>query len=219
MLGVSSNVVLKRNLFDALVLPNLTLGCEVWGPWVLDSQIMEHAFDHDIERVRVKFYRQLLQLRKGTSTWCLFKELGEYPLQLYIARQCIGFYIKLLSLPTGTWARSALLDAWVMHVQGCGKAGSWFDPLVLFFQQQGIQPGLHSHSTGVWLYDESHVINHLRNICHDIFTHNPGTKVAYYQQHFIYPLSGHTRSEWLAGIAPYLTVPAPAGSSQVVFVG
>jgi hypothetical protein len=209
MLGVASNVVLKRNLFDALVQPNLTFGCEVWGPWFLDGRIAEHAFDHDIERVRVNFYRQLLQLRKGTSTWCLFKELGEYPILIFIVRQCIRFYQKLLNLPTGTWARTALLDAWVLHVQGCGKAGSWFDPLVRFFRQVGIQPNRNSHTTGVWLYDESSVLDHLRKVCHGVFTHNPPSKVAYYQQLFVAPF-GTPSDTALWRIAPYLTVPAPA---------
>jgi hypothetical protein len=53
-----------------------------------------------------------------------------------------------------------------LHGQGCVNAGRVLSGLasfsVLFFQQLGIQPGL--HSTGVWLYDESYVMNRLRTV-------------------------------------------------------
>jgi hypothetical protein len=58
------------------------------------------------------------------------------------------------------------------------------------------------------MYEESTVLDQLRNICHSVFTDNPTSKVAYYHQLCIAPLGLPPTSHWK--IAPYLTVPAPA---------
>jgi hypothetical protein len=46
-MGARSNAAVLLRLFDGVVMPNLTFGCEVWGPWILhcpDSQEdMSHA--------------------------------------------------------------------------------------------------------------------------------------------------------------------------------
>jgi hypothetical protein len=179
-LGINSNFVLKRNLFDAIVTPNLTFGCEVWGPWYLYSvskggpdALRKAVFEHPIEKVRLNFYRRLLHLKTATSSWCLYRELGEYPLILFITRQCVRFYRKvLLEFPKGTWARVAMVDAWRMYTLYEGKSGTWFDMLIPFFETVGIEfSALTDHPQNpVRLYDEGVVEDRILDFCHHWFS-------------------------------------------------
>jgi hypothetical protein len=108
-LGIEANAVLKRKLFDAIVVPNLTFGCEVWGPWLLQHDFKDKAFDNEVEAVRLSFYRSLLQLKSSTPHWVIYREMGEYPFCLRIARQWIRFCRKLLfDFESTPWARLAL---------------------------------------------------------------------------------------------------------------
>jgi hypothetical protein len=43
--GIASNIDLKLRLFNAIVVPNLMFGCEVWGPWLLSSDWQNKAFE------------------------------------------------------------------------------------------------------------------------------------------------------------------------------
>jgi hypothetical protein len=212
-LGIGSNFVIKRNLFDAIVKPNLTFGCEVWGPWYLGQLakkgpqcVRESAFAHSIERVRLQFYRSLLNLKKSTATWALFRELGEYPLILFIARQCVRFYSKLLlEFPPGTWARMALLDAWRMHWLYEGSSDTWFDGLISFLQTVGVA---HTHVSDhsehpIWLYEEAELESRVRAFCHSVFSNEPSTKLHWYHIHFAAPIPNN--GPWK--IAQYLCLP------------
>jgi len=59
-------------LFQAVVLPNLTFGCEVWGPWFLQPNIRDGAFQNELEHVRLSFLRMLLGLKSSTPLWNLW---------------------------------------------------------------------------------------------------------------------------------------------------
>jgi exonuclease III len=212
-LGISSNFILKRNLFDAIVKPNLTFGCEVWGPWYLGrlaskgpQAMQDSVFAHGIEKVRIQFYRTLLNLKKSTATWSLYRELGEYPFILFVARQCVRFYQKmLLDFPQGTWARVALIDAWRMHWLYEGESGSWFDGLITFMQTVGVEhDGVTDHAEHpVWLYDETKVEQRVRAFCHDVFLQQPSTKNRWYHVNFAAPIPDE--GPWK--IAQYLSLP------------
>ena len=94
-------------LFDCLVMTVLLYGCEVWGPQFATPSA-RHQFHG--EQVHVHFLRALFGLRATTSTMVVYRECGRYPLFLSIARRCVSFYDKLLSLPCDAWPRMALVD-------------------------------------------------------------------------------------------------------------
>ena len=50
-LGIESNIDLKLRLFNAIAVPNLTFGCEVWGPWLFDL-VIGHDEQSVSEQVR-----------------------------------------------------------------------------------------------------------------------------------------------------------------------
>ena len=54
------------DLFNKTIKPILLYGCEVWGIGNLDT----------IERVQLKFYKNILNLKKSTPTFMIYGELG-----------------------------------------------------------------------------------------------------------------------------------------------
>ena len=79
----------KIKLFDALVLPILNYGCEVWG--FHDSQ--------DIEKVHLRFLKRLLGVRQQTCNMAVYGELGRVPLYVTRKIRIIRYWSKILSDP------------------------------------------------------------------------------------------------------------------------
>ena len=57
------------HLFDAMVVPILLYGCEVWG----------NSKTEIIERIHLRFCKILLKLNKCTPSLMVYGELGRYP--------------------------------------------------------------------------------------------------------------------------------------------
>ena len=62
----------KLKLFDSLVQPILMYGSEIWG---------FHKAD-DVEKVHVRFLKQILGVRLQTSNIAVYGELGRFPLAI-----------------------------------------------------------------------------------------------------------------------------------------
>ena len=77
----------KIKLFDALVQPILMYGCEIWG---------FHKAD-DIERVHVKFLKQILGVRRQTSNIAVYGELGRVPLYVLRKIRILKYWFKILN--------------------------------------------------------------------------------------------------------------------------
>jgi exonuclease III len=215
-LEINSNVFLKHRLFNAVVLPNVTFGCQVWGPWFLKHDIVKDAFDSGIERVRLGFYKLLLQLKSSVSSWCVYREMGIYPLQVFVARQCIRFLNKLmLQFNNTSWARHAMINAWNRHTQHDGGGMfNWFSVLSRFLQSCGIEPK--EAIEGVPIYDEQYVVERLRGICHGAFlSQDAPSKMMTYKQLCGLDFPGvDGTEEWK--VAPYLKLPLPAGKLGIL---
>jgi hypothetical protein len=78
-LGIASNIDLKLRLLNAVALPNLSFGCEVWTPWLLSSDWSNKAFQSKIEQVRLSFVRVLLSLKSSTPAWNVYREPWDVP--------------------------------------------------------------------------------------------------------------------------------------------
>ena len=79
----------KLKLFDALVSPIMNYGSEVWG--FHNSQ--------DIERVHLRFLKQLLNVRQQMSNMTIYGELGRVP--FYVIRKIliVKYWFKILADP------------------------------------------------------------------------------------------------------------------------
>ena len=61
----------QLSLYDKLIIPILSYGQEVWG--------FESALN--IERINLKYYKQLLSVKVQTQNSFVYGELGKMPLQ------------------------------------------------------------------------------------------------------------------------------------------
>jgi hypothetical protein len=130
-LGVASNFDIMLRLFHAVVIPNMSFGCAVWGPWALQSDMVQQPAQNVVELVCLLFLRVLLALKSSTPTWTRDRELGMYPLQMFVlmfARQLVRFINKLWTMHENTWARQAMLEAWVLYrSRGHDNWCAWLD--------------------------------------------------------------------------------------------
>lgn len=208
-LHVASNINLKLKLFSSLVMPNLTFACEVWGPWILHADLAGKAFENTVEQTRLSFARVLLGLKTSVPSWNVYRELGWYPLMVYVARQVVRYMNKLVDMQSGTWAKMAMLDAWMMYKQhGCMNWCAQFDN---FMTALGMQP-TELYEGLMPIYDDVAVQKALQVKCHQVYlTPTCSSKLALYNAQFGWPLrreDGEVVDRWLT--APYLLLPVPS---------
>ncbi|MCG7879466.1 MAG: reverse transcriptase family protein [Candidatus Thiodiazotropha endolucinida] len=77
---------IQIDLFNKTIKPILLYGCELWGIGNIDI----------IERVQMKFYKQILGLKKSTPSNFIYGELGINPLYIDIQTRMISFWTKLI---------------------------------------------------------------------------------------------------------------------------
>ena len=85
-----------RLLFDALGLPTVSYGSEVWGPSCSPS------LPRDIKKmadVQVAFFRQLCRLKRSVTPAIIFRKLSERPWVHRWWNQVIGFMHRLSNMP------------------------------------------------------------------------------------------------------------------------
>ena len=145
----------------------MSFGCEVWGPWILTCDIPKEAFQNSIEQVRLSFNRVLLSLKSFTPSWNVYRELGVYPLQVFVARQLIRFVIKLWQMPANTWARKVMWDAWLLYKSD--NCDNWCARLHRFLSAAGIQPCQWVADGNIPLYDDKLCERVLMLKCHGVF--------------------------------------------------
>lgn len=86
---ISLDIRDKLKLFDAMISPILNYGCEVWG--------FHRA--QDIERVQLKFLKQILSVRQQTCNAAVYGELARFPLSLFRKIRIIRFWYKIKRYP------------------------------------------------------------------------------------------------------------------------
>jgi hypothetical protein len=218
--GARSNANVMLRLFNAVVLPNLTFGCEVWGPWILHIDgaashdtwlhgFHDHPAQNVVDQVRMAFARTLLGLPSGTPLWNILRELGWYPLQVYVARQLVKFMNKLWDLPASTLARRAMLESWQAFLDGRCPDG-WCARVHTFLVAAGVPPKDHlQEDNRIPRYDANVVWQTLRHACHQVYM-LPGltSKLAAYHTDFALPLDARARRRgWRR--AMHLDLPLP----------
>ena len=80
-------VDLQLELFDAMVLPVLTYGCEIWG----------YTVYKEVESVQLTFFKYILGIRKTTCNLMAYGELGKYPVNVHIKSRILNYWLRLIN--------------------------------------------------------------------------------------------------------------------------
>ena len=118
-------------LFDRLIVPILTYGCEVWGFENLDV----------IEKLHVKFMKVLLRCSKFTPSVMLYGDLGRFPLEVTVKAKMISFWNRLIGCKLPKWSnmlyqivlemnkKSYIKSPWCNFIKkildDCGMSNIW----------------------------------------------------------------------------------------------
>jgi len=82
------NPTLQCQLFDALVKPVLSYGCEVWA---------DHMAREQLEVVHRAFLKSLLGVSTMTSSYVVRAEFGRFPLEIFWWQQTMRFLSRVSS--------------------------------------------------------------------------------------------------------------------------
>ena len=129
------DLYLKTHMFDTLVKPVLSYGCEVWGPDAL--QHIDSAagmLDNSLQDVQTLFMRQLGKFRKSTSRQVMLKEFCWVPLSAHWCKMIVCYWNQLANLPTPLM-RVVFHDCMRM---GCVNNVGWAAMVLRMLRQLGL---------------------------------------------------------------------------------
>ena len=100
----NSNINIKSavHLFDTLVKPITTYGCEVWGPFITNDKLLQsetenyEAFHtHKFEKINLRFCKSILGVHRKATNAAILGDLGRYPLIIYILKQSFKYWSRV----------------------------------------------------------------------------------------------------------------------------
>ena len=106
---------LRCKLYDAVVKPVLSYGCEVWVPLVSDTSLEE------LERVHLSFLRRILDVPRATAAKHLYAETGTLPHKTFGWQQSLKYMHHLTSVDASQIVHKAF-TADHMQELGWGQA-------------------------------------------------------------------------------------------------
>ena len=78
---------IQIELFEKTIKPILLYGCEIWGYGNLDV----------IERVQLKYFKYIFNMKKSTPSYMVYGKLGITPLKVDISTRIVSFWSKLVN--------------------------------------------------------------------------------------------------------------------------
>ena len=123
MMGVCSDKEItdpsiRAHMFQALVLPVLSYGAELWGGYSPPFLSAKYFDKTPAEKVHVQFLRWLTGASKGTSKRILVQAAGRQPLGAHWTTQLSAFWNKLAAMGEDRLARLAFKDNILLMHQG-----------------------------------------------------------------------------------------------------
>jgi hypothetical protein len=83
---IKLDIKTKLLLFDSMVAPIITYGCEVWGIYDLA----------EVDKLHLKFCKQILGVRQQTSNAAVLGELGRFPLSVICKERALNYWCKIM---------------------------------------------------------------------------------------------------------------------------
>ena len=83
---IQLDIKTKLSLFDAMVVPILTYGSEVWG--IYDFK--------EVDKLHIKLCKHILGVKPQTPTNAVLGELGRFPLSIICKERSLKFWQKIM---------------------------------------------------------------------------------------------------------------------------
>ena len=119
----NTDIPTMLHCFDATVKPVLMYGSEVWGANLIKPHIkncsLEQSYDNSYtSKVELKFYKNLLQVRRNTSSIAVRGELGRYPIDIDILESMLKFWVRGQRLEENCLVKKAFKENIALHQSG-----------------------------------------------------------------------------------------------------
>ena len=123
MLNPQKNAILTIKLFQMLIMPIVTYGSEVWGPFMgkklAESSNLKSVCDSlPCEIINMKLCKYILGVNKHATNDAVRGELGRFPLLFQIMQRSFNIYSRAISLGENHLMKNA-----------CNSSGLWFSLL------------------------------------------------------------------------------------------
>jgi hypothetical protein len=106
--SLNLTIDLQVDLFNKAIKPILLYGCEIWG----------FSGSKELEKIQLKFFKMILNLKKTTPSYMIYGELGVKPLQIDINSRIINFWCKLTDITSNKLSNNMYLTLYGLHDQG-----------------------------------------------------------------------------------------------------
>lgn len=111
-----------------MIKPILLYGCELWGVGNVDI----------IEKVQLKFFKQIFHLKNATPSYMIYGELGVTPLYVEIQKRIVSFWCKLIDNYENNKLSSLIYNlVYEMHMQKRIKS-QWIESIKEIFVLKGL---------------------------------------------------------------------------------
>ena len=122
----SMSISHKCELFDKLIEPILSYGCEIWG--------MNEAVK--LENIHLKFCKQILGVRSQTQNTFVYGELGRYPLKIKRLLRVVKYWFKIIRSTNEKYIKH-VYDMMLNDFQLFPEKKSWVKSIRNIFENLG----------------------------------------------------------------------------------
>lgn len=119
-------------MFDLLVRPIMSYGCQVWGPDLYQGCTLQAGAmltpdrrDVPAEGVQLDFLRMMAGMPASAHIWTLFKEFSRQPVQLHWMALCARFWERSTKKDPGSLLREAMFANTQLFLNSHGGSTCW----------------------------------------------------------------------------------------------
>ena len=115
----------KLRLFDILVEPVLSYGCQVWGPEIFAGKL-RNPLNLPSEKVHTNYLRIMAGVGNGADKVMLMREFGRYPVMWHWVALATRFWIRAIKMGSHKLVCKALRADIELMLAGCKKCWSYY---------------------------------------------------------------------------------------------
>jgi len=115
----------KLRLFDILVEPVLSYGCQIWGPELFFGKL-KNPLVLASEKVHLSYLRIMSGVGNGTDRVVLMREFGRYPVMWHWVALATRFWIRAVKMGADRLVHKTLKADLELMLSGCKTCWSYY---------------------------------------------------------------------------------------------